>query len=421
MAEQWCQRSINGWRRLKEEHHPGYFTSLRLMVFIHEKKGEVEKAARSPDLASTIQIRVDGELDLSNFIGGNADIILGEVEEYYRKSSGWTSQRLSEEDKTRAQIDSFSSLFSSKASGVPLVKAEPEVVHHKGMQTCTCSDCQRMNTTRLLPLRSGPSRDSDQRQKPGLAIAAAQAREGVQPLENHHSHSKLNGFIPEFEALHSDGSGQRMTMSIIDGENASSGKPIGIEGLQSDKPSDKQNLSRALAKAKQAVALDLESSHRGAIEAYQESCVLPQESITGRSSRGRSAGQEEIRIGNPRLSSNLNTDEIMHSRDVARSAVRKADTEIRRSKDRENIPKIYENMGMKALDAFQCLGRKNRWRRIRRKIKIYVLWGLEHGASPPPQLWSLRKPFEFLGKEEATLCDRVKTICEEYSGQAWNW
>ena len=65
--------------------------------------------------------------------------------------------------------------------------------------------------------------------------------------------------------------------------------------------------------------------------------------------------------------------------------------------------------------------RRPAWRRLRQKVTIYMLWKGELGVSPPPELWSSKKPFSFLQDVQVSQSDKVKDVLERFSGQEWNW
>ena len=89
-AEEWCRKSIVGWKRLVGKNHTRYFTSLQLMAFIYETKGDFATADVYTSLVPSTSVESTRNHDLSVWpaeLDFDAQQIRASVKRYYIKTA----------------------------------------------------------------------------------------------------------------------------------------------------------------------------------------------------------------------------------------------------------------------------------------------------------------------------------------------
>lgn len=124
-AEDWCQKSQEGWRRalgkrgeVEGRRHPLYVDSLKLTAFLYELKGDSVDASIFEQLAKKAQTLVDESSDMPMLLGFTADQSRDLVKRYHQAPSA-----------PKALHD------PPETPGAPLDSNAPLVIHIEDIET----------------------------------------------------------------------------------------------------------------------------------------------------------------------------------------------------------------------------------------------------------------------------------------------
>ena len=108
-AEDWCNKSRIGWKRIAGKDHPAYITCLKLSAFSSELNGNHAEAAAINELANEIKMApgpVDTGLDAYESIGFTIEKSRTLVTEYHKKVPDTARKELSTLSKSRSPAKS---------------------------------------------------------------------------------------------------------------------------------------------------------------------------------------------------------------------------------------------------------------------------------------------------------------------------
>ena len=104
-AEDWCNKSRIGWKRIAGKDHPAYITCLRLSAFSSELNGNHAEAAAIDEMANELKTApgpVDTGLDAYESMGFTIEKSRTLVTEYHKKVPGTTEKAVSTPSKSRS-------------------------------------------------------------------------------------------------------------------------------------------------------------------------------------------------------------------------------------------------------------------------------------------------------------------------------